>query len=75
MRTAARRLSPALTDPATFGLQVAGAAYVRGLAAWSLVLGAVTAEVFEQNGPDVSTDPDAHFEAMVALAASLVFGG
>lgn len=70
---AGRQLAPVLADPMFDDLEVEPNDLVRGLAAWSLVVGAVTAEVFEQNGPNLSLDPGVHFEAMVALANSLVF--
>lgn len=70
---AGRQLAPVLAGPMFDDLEVEPNDLVRGLAAWSLAVGAVTAEVFEQNGPNLSLDPDVHFEAMVALANSLVF--
>ena len=45
---------------------------LRGLAAWSLVMGAVSAEVFEQLGADTIADPDAYFAGIVALARDLI---
>lgn len=47
-------------------------AVLRGLAAWSLVMGAVSAEVFEQLGADTIADPDAYFAGIVALARDLI---
>lgn len=44
----------------------------RGLAAWSLVMGAVSAEVFEQLGASTIADPDAYFTGIVALARDLI---
>lgn len=73
MSAAGRKLEPVLADPMFDDVDVAPTHLVRGLGAWSLVVGAVTAEVFEQNGPDISLDPEIHFDAMVALANSLVF--
>ncbi|CCH80157.1 conserved hypothetical protein [Nostocoides japonicum T1-X7] len=46
----------------------------RALAAWHLVHGAVTSEVFEQLGPDVATDPVALFAATADLATAVLFG-
>ena len=45
----------------------------RGLAAWSLLLGSLTAELFEQFGTETLADHDAYFETMIDLAVSLVF--
>lgn len=44
----------------------------RGLAAWALLLGALNGEIFGYLGDDAVTDPSAHFDAMLALAADLV---
>lgn len=75
---AASGLERILADP-VFAEAVSGARrppdpelVLRGLAAWSLVMGAITAEVFEQLGPDTIADPDAYFAGMVALATDLV---
>ena len=43
-----------------------------GLAAWSLVMGALSTEVFEQLGPDAVGDRDAYFTAMVRFGRLLV---
>ncbi|MGA8978219.1 MAG: hypothetical protein WB473_03795 [Pedococcus sp.] len=43
-----------------------------GLAAWSLVMGALSTEVFGQLGPDSVTDQDAYFAAMVHISRHLV---
>ena len=43
-----------------------------GLAAWSLVMGALSTEVFGQLGPDSVTDRDAYFAAMVRISRLLV---
>jgi hypothetical protein len=37
-----------------------------------MVMGAVTAELFEQLGPEVSSNPDAYFDGIVHLAVTLV---
>lgn len=67
-------LEPLLADPELAGFALAPETLLRGLAAWHLVSGAVTSEVFEQLGPDVSSDPDAMFAALADLAASLFTG-
>ncbi len=69
---AAADLEPLLRDPLFVGVPLSPALVLRGLAAWALVLGALSAELFEQLGPDTITDPDLHFSAMVVLAADLV---
>lgn len=56
------------------GVVVSADLLSRGLAAWTLVLGAITAEAFEQFGRDTIADPEAHFEAMLDLAVGLVTG-
>jgi AcrR family transcriptional regulator len=72
---AAAALRPLVSDDAFFADRaVEPEALVRGLAAWSLVLGALSAELFEQLGPDTVADPEAHFAAMAALAADVAFG-
>ena len=43
-----------------------------GLAAWSLVMGTLSTEVFGQLGPDSVTDRDAYFASMVRVARLLV---
>ena len=44
----------------------------RGLAAWNLVLGTVSAELFEQLGPDTVKDPAAFFDAVIDDALGIV---
>ena len=43
-----------------------------GLAAWSLLMGAVSAEVFGHLGVDTITDAEAHFEYLLAVGERLV---
>jgi AcrR family transcriptional regulator len=43
-----------------------------GLAAWSLLMGAVSAEVFGQLGTDTVPDPDAYFEYLLEVGRRLV---
>ncbi|WP_235529212.1 TetR/AcrR family transcriptional regulator [Phycicoccus sp. Root101] len=45
---------------------------VTGLAAWSLVMGTLSTELFEQLGADTVTDKDAYFASMVTIARRLV---
>lgn len=45
-----------------------------GFAAWAMVLGTVTVEVFEQFGPDTVADWDAHFDGVLELALTTVTG-
>ncbi|MEP6855386.1 MAG: TetR/AcrR family transcriptional regulator [Pedococcus sp.] len=47
---------------------------VTGLAAWSLVMGTLSTEVFAQLGPDSVTDRDAYFASMVRISRQLVLG-
>lgn len=63
-----------LANPDFEGVRVDPGLLQRGLAAWTLVLGAVNAELFEYFGPDVPADRDAHFEAVLTLALDLVAG-
>ncbi len=49
-------------------------ALVRGLAAWEMVLGSISAEVFEHYGPGTLPEPDVRFAAVAALAADVAFG-
>lgn len=78
LAAAAAGLERLVADPA-FDAALVGAPHppdpeliLRGLAAWSLIMGAVTSEVFEQLGPDTISDPDRYFAGMVALAVDLV---
>jgi AcrR family transcriptional regulator len=68
-----RALAPIMADPLLAG--GSSTSLLRGLAAWSLVLGAISAELFEQFGAGAIADPDAYFDAMVTLANDLVFPG
>ncbi len=58
-------VAPYGIDPATLH---------RGLAAWTLVLGAVTAELFEQLGRDAISDHELFFELILDDAERLVVG-
>lgn len=71
---AGRALETLLADPAVAAYDIPPALLSRGLAAWNLVLGAITAEIFGQYGPDFVSDPEAHFSAIVTLADGLVLG-
>ena len=46
---------------------------LQGMTAWTLLVGAVSAEVFEFFGPD-NCDPTARFEHAVAVAERVLFG-
>lgn len=66
-------LRPLLEHDAFFaGSRTHPEALLRGLAAWNLVLGALSSELFGQLGDETIADPTTHFTAMVALAADLV---
>ncbi|MEO6997925.1 MAG: TetR/AcrR family transcriptional regulator [Terracoccus sp.] len=67
---AARAVGPMLTEPFFAGISIGPAALTRGLAAWTLLLGAVTSEVFRQLGP--VPDAEALFRLHLALARSLI---
>jgi AcrR family transcriptional regulator len=54
------------------GSGVGATTLMTGLAAWSLVMGALSTEVFEQLGPDAVSDRDAYFDAMVRIGRLLV---
>ena len=71
---AGRALETLLADPAVAAYDIPPALLSRGLAAWNLVLGAITAEIFGQYGPGFVSDPEAHFSAIVTLADGLVLG-
>jgi hypothetical protein len=43
-----------------------------GLAAWTLLMGAVSTEVFVQLGPDTIADRNAYFEYLLEVARRLV---
>ena len=71
---AGRALETLLADPAVAAYDIPPALLSRGLAAWNLVLGAITAEIFGQYGPGFVSDPEAHFSVIVTLADGLVLG-
>lgn len=60
-----------LAAPAFEGSGLAAAALHRGLAAWTLVIGAISSEIFEQFGPR-AYDPDAFFALILDDAEALV---
>ena len=76
--TVQRRGAEALTElaaqPEVTAAGVGPAALLRVLAAWAMVQGAVTSELFQQLGPHVTADPEHLFAAVADLAAILVFG-
>jgi AcrR family transcriptional regulator len=61
-------------EPADLPADLPLPALTLGLAAWSMVMGSVTAEVFEQFGPQTVMDWEAHFEAVLVAALALVSG-
>jgi AcrR family transcriptional regulator len=60
-----------LEDELFAGLDIGPEALVGGLAAWTLLLGTVTSEVFEQLGRDTLADPRAYFAVMLDTAKRL----
>lgn len=69
-----RALGPMLADPVFAGSGLTAGAVRRGLIAWTLVLGAVSSEVFEQLGSDTIADPDAFFGSVLATADRILTG-
>lgn len=67
-----RALATLVTDPGFADAGISAASARRGLTAWTVVLGTVTAEVFEQFGADTITDWDAFFDLTVDTALSIV---
>lgn len=65
----AATLDPLLTAPVFRGLAVQSSTLARGLAAWTLLAGAVSSEVFGQLG--AVPDADALFRVQLRLAGSL----
>ena len=65
-----RAVGDLLTDDMFAGLEVDAQSLARGLSAWTLLLGAVTSELFHQLGP--LEDPGALFEWHLARARDLV---
>ena len=59
------------SDPLLAVTSLTAEGLTRGLAAWTLVLGTVTAEQFEQFGPEAIADPAAYFEQILDLAVGL----
>lgn len=67
-----RALRHLLDDPVFAGAGLTTGSVRRGLVAWTLVLGAVSSEVFEQLGADTVADPDAFFESVIATATGIL---
>ncbi|MEI2776125.1 MAG: TetR/AcrR family transcriptional regulator [Tetrasphaera sp.] len=61
-----------LDDARVEALGIGALELTLGLAAWDMVRGALTSEVFGQYGAAAFSDPAAHFEVIVALAGALV---
>lgn len=70
----ARAVGWMLDDDVFTGLSLTPDALVSGLAAWTLLLGTVTSEVFEQLGPVTRADADAYFAVMLTTAGRLLLG-
>ena len=62
-----------LDDPFFADAGLDASTVMAGLAAWTLLLGTVTTELFEQLG-DTIPDPGAYFDFMLELAGRLVLG-
>ena len=69
-----RALGHLLADPVFAGTGLTTGSLRRGLTAWTLVLGAVSSEVFEQLGADTVADPEAFFDLMVDTATAIAGG-
>lgn len=69
-----RALVPMAADPLVAGQGIDASALHRGLAAWTLVLGAITAELFEQLGAEAIPEPDLFFELLLDDAERIVAG-
>ena len=67
-------LGAILDDPVFAGSELTAGAVRRGFTAWTLVLGIVSAELFEQFGADTIADWDAFFDAVVDTALGIVTG-
>jgi AcrR family transcriptional regulator len=67
-----RAVGSMLEDELLTALNIGSEALVSGLAAWTLLLGTVTSEVFEQLGRDTLADPEAYFAVMLDTAKRLI---
>ncbi|MFN8193437.1 MAG: TetR/AcrR family transcriptional regulator [Nocardioidaceae bacterium] len=67
-------LGATLDDPFFAGSGLTAGAVRRGFTAWILVLGTISAELFEQFGADTVGDWDAFFDAVVDDAMGIVTG-
>ena len=67
-------LGATLDDPFFAGTDLAAGTVRRGFTAWTLVIGTVSAELFEQFGADTVADWDAFFDAVVDTALAIVTG-
>lgn len=61
-----------LDDPFLAGSGLDADSLMAGLAAWSLVMGALSAEVFGHLGADTVADPEAYFDYQLEVARRLV---
>lgn len=69
---ASRATRTMLEDPMFTGLPLTAETLFTGLAAWTLLLGTVTSEVFEQLGADTLADPELYFDVMLETAGRLL---
>lgn len=69
-----RTMQTMLADPVFVQTGVSAGLARRGITAWILVLGAVSAELFEMLGGDTIPDWDAMFDSIVATALQIVEG-
>lgn len=65
-----RRAIGTSDDPLLIG--VPAGVLRRGLTCWNLVMGTITAELFEQHGPGTIKDPDAFFAAVLDDALAIL---
>jgi hypothetical protein len=61
-----------LEDPFFEGSHLDAATLMAGLAAWSLLMGALSAEVFGQLGADTVAEPASYFEYVLEVGRRLV---
>ncbi len=69
---AEQAVGPLLLDPALAGLELSATTLLTGIQSWTLLVGIVSAEVFEQFGSELAWD--AVFESTVQTMGDLVLG-
>ncbi|WP_347133469.1 TetR/AcrR family transcriptional regulator [Mycobacterium sp. DL] len=57
---------------AEFSITAGDAVVARSLTLWAALVGAISLEVFGQYGPDTFTDPEAAFDAQIALLTDML---